>query len=197
MDKLINAYDFAANKHGKQIRKNNEGLTYVVHLTDVAKILWEAGVTDLDVICAGILHDTIEDTKTSKDELVSIFGQRIADIVEECSDNKKLSKIERKKTQIIHAEHISKEAKMVKLADKISNASGIVKDPPKNWSPVEMKGYVDWCYAVVNNLKGVNVVMEDTLAKLFDGYGLTGMDVNSKEFNDRLDVYYKHIDKSD
>lgn len=191
MDKLITAYRFASVKHEDQRRKNKKKSPYINHPIDVAKILLDAGVTDPDIICAGILHDTLEDTETSYDELLCTFGKEIADMVAECSDDKSLFKLERKKQQIEHAKHISTGAKLVKLADKYSNLSGLVTDPPAHWSLEEVVGYAVWGYAVFSNLKGVNAVMEERLTHdVFDHFGLTGVDVNSYEFLIKLNSYY-------
>lgn len=112
------------------------------------------------VLIAAILHDTIEDTETSEQELVREFGQEIASIVMEVTDDKSLPKAERKQLQIDHAASISRRAKLVKLADKISILRDIAHSPPAGWSIDRKQQYFDWARAVVNGLRGVHPSLE-------------------------------------
>src|SRR5207248_6449319 len=115
---LLKALAFAAHKHRDQRRKDAEASPYINHPIALADVLVnEGGVTDVDVLCAALLHDTVEDTATTQQELTDAFGSRIARIVAEVTDDKDLPKQERKRLQIEHAPHISREAKLVKLAD--------------------------------------------------------------------------------
>lgn len=119
---MITAFAFAADKHKNQRRKDAEASPYINHPIALANLLLnEAGVEDQRVLIAAILHDTIEDTDTTEQELVKHFGKDVADIVLEVTDDKALPKAERKRLQIEHAAHISRRAKLVKLADKICN----------------------------------------------------------------------------
>ena len=116
------ATGFAAWKHTGQFRKGEGKTPYIHHPVEVAAILSEAGaVEDNDLLQAALLHDTIEDTKTEREEIESHFGLRICSIVVEVTDDKSLKKQERKAAQIAHAPQLSKEAQSLKLADKISN----------------------------------------------------------------------------
>lgn len=96
MQRVIKAYNFAAQKHTNQRRKNVEASPYINHPIEVADLLAQAGVKDKKVIIAGILHDTVEDTDTTYQDLVEEFGEKIADFVMECTDDKSLPKVERK-----------------------------------------------------------------------------------------------------
>lgn len=100
--KLIKCIGFAADKHINQRRKNKSSDPYINHPIELMNILAECDITDLDILDAAILHDTIEDTDTTYDELVENFGLDIANIVIECTDDKSLDKITRKKYQITH-----------------------------------------------------------------------------------------------
>src|SRR6187431_2849353 len=115
MELVLQAAAFAAEKHRLLKRKDAEASPYINHPIQVAYILVQADVEDPIVLAAALLHDTIEDTKTTHDE--------IENIVAECSDDKKLDKLERKQAQVEHAAHVSERAKLVKLADKIANVS--------------------------------------------------------------------------
>ena len=150
MSIILKACKFAAIKHKDQRRKNANADPYINHPIDVANILLDIGVTNENVLAAAILHDTIEDTKTTYDELIAQFGLNIAMIVYECTDDKSLSKTSRKQKQIEHGSRMSNSAKLVKLADKLSNLSTIVHDPPKDWTAAEIDGSITWSFAVCN-----------------------------------------------
>src|SRR5581483_1438704 len=156
MDRLLNAIDFAAKKHKNQRRKDANATPYINHPIEVTDLLAQAAVTDVDILMAAVLHDTIEDTKTSFEELVNNFGLTVANIVMECTDDKSLPKETRKQLQISHAETMSTAAKLVKLADKYSNLSDLASNPPTSWRPEEIRGYAIWCFAVFLKLKGSN-----------------------------------------
>jgi guanosine-3',5'-bis(diphosphate) 3'-pyrophosphohydrolase len=125
------------------------------------------GVADLATLQAGVLHDTLEDTNTTYEELVNVFGQEVADIVKECSDDKSKPKEVRKREQIERAKHVSKKAKIVKLADKLHNLTSLTTDIPVGWSVERVQGYFLWSSAVIDNLQGVNSKLEDELYTLF------------------------------
>lgn len=134
MDVFMKALKFASVKHQNQRRKQAGDIPYINHPIEVTYVLVEAGVKDYSVLAAAVLHDTIEDTETTREELEKEFGSHITNIVVECSDNKALSKVERKKLQITKASKVSQEAKLVKMADKISNCGGLLVDYPVGWS---------------------------------------------------------------
>ena len=152
---VLRAACFAAEKHKNQRRKNKDKTPYINHPLEVSKLCAEAGYGNSpDVLCAALLHETSsEDTQTSYSELVSEFGDRIAEIVQECSDDKKLDKVSRKRLQIEHAKSISTQAKAVKMADKYSNLKDLADNPPAHWSKAEITGYAYWSYAVVRQLR--------------------------------------------
>jgi guanosine-3',5'-bis(diphosphate) 3'-pyrophosphohydrolase len=164
---LLEAANFAAQKHNGQKRKRKAGEPYINHPLEVANLLISVGgVKDIDIILAGLLHDTIEDTGTTRDELESRFGQAAADIVMEVTDDKSLPKAERKRLQIVHAPHLSPGAKLVKLADKISNIADILDRPPADWDDRRRLEYVQWGEDVVAGLRGVNPKLERHFDKL-------------------------------
>jgi GTP diphosphokinase / guanosine-3',5'-bis(diphosphate) 3'-diphosphatase len=159
--KVLRALAFAAHKHRNQRRKDVEASPYINHPISLANILTNEGsVTDVEVICAALLHDTIEDTDTTPEELEREFGQAIKSIVLEVTDDKALPKVERKRLQIEHAAHASTKAKLVKLADKISNLRDVANSPPANWPLERRQEYFDWARQVVNQVRGVNEKLE-------------------------------------
>jgi guanosine-3',5'-bis(diphosphate) 3'-pyrophosphohydrolase len=161
MNKILAAIAFAADKHRNQRRKDAAGSPYINHPIALANVLAnEAGIDDERVLIAAILHDTVEDTETTAQELVRHFGQEIADIVLEVTDDKSLLKAERKQQQIDHAPTISRRAKLVKLADKICNLRDIASSPPAGWSLRRKQDYFDWAKAVIDGLRGVHPSLE-------------------------------------
>lgn len=158
---LLSAATFAARKHSTQRRKDVEASPYINHPLALADMLANmGGVTDTEVLCAALLHDTIEDTETSAEELHAAFGPAIAGIVMEVTDDKSLPKQRRKDLQVEHAQHISKKAKLVKLADKICNVRDIAASPPSDWSVDRKREYFEWARRVVDGLRGGNAALE-------------------------------------
>ena len=158
---LIGALSFAADKHRNQRRKDKEASPYINHPIALARILSvEGGVDDGVVLCAAVLHDTIEDTETRYDELAGQFGREIAEVVLEVTDDKALPKAERKQLQIEHAPRLSRAAKLVKLADKIANVRDVADHPPSEWPMERRREYFDWAKRVVDGLRGTHPGLE-------------------------------------
>lgn len=152
---LMKTLVFAANKHKNQRRKDPEASPYINHPLSLADVLVnKGGITDIDIICGAILHDTVEDTETTPDELTEVFGKTVSDIVMEVTDDKSLSSPERKQAQINHAHHLSDKAKAVKLADKICNLRDVSQCPPPNWPLERRQQYFDWAKKVIDGLRG-------------------------------------------
>jgi guanosine-3',5'-bis(diphosphate) 3'-pyrophosphohydrolase len=166
---ILAALQFAAFKHRDQRRKDHAASPYINHPIALAKVLWhEGGVRDASVICAALLHDTIEDTETTADEIEQAFGLRIARVVLEVTDDKLLPKAERKRRQILHAPHLSRAAKLVKLADKICNLRDVADSPPPTWSLRRRRKYFDWAKQVVAGVRGVNRKLERAFDDAFE-----------------------------
>jgi len=162
---IIKAVNFAADKHRGQSRKDAANTPYINHPIALANLLLNyAGISDVNVIAAAILHDTVEDTDATVDDIEEQFGTAIRDIVIEVTDDKSMSSPDRKRLQIEHAATLCHEAKLVKLADKISNLQDIIASPPVKWSLERKREYFDWAKAVIDQLRGTN----EKLEKLFD-----------------------------
>ncbi|KVX23909.1 phosphohydrolase [Burkholderia ubonensis] len=169
MNKLVAAIAFAADKHRNQRRKDDEASPYINHPIALADVLAnEAGIEDERVIVAAVLHDTIEDTETTEQELLRLFGKDVAAIVMEVTDDKSLPKDERKRLQIEHAAHISRRAKLVKLADKIFNVRDVARHPPADWPLERRQAYFDWAKAVVDRMRGVHPGLEAIFDAAYD-----------------------------
>ncbi len=159
---LLQAFKFAADKHREQRRKDKDASPYVNHPIEVVEILWSVGqVRDVSVLVAAILHDTIEDTDATEGDISTLFGAEIAAIVQQVTDDKSLPKQVRKQLQIENAAHKSKDARLIKLADKITNVRAIGSFPPTSWSHDRKIEYLDWSERVVAGLRGANQALED------------------------------------
>jgi (p)ppGpp synthase/HD superfamily hydrolase len=158
---LLTALQFAARKHRTQKRKDAEASPYINHPIEVATILATHGVTDMATLVAAVLHDTIEDTRTTPEELEQQFGPEVRAIVLEVTDDKRLPRAERKRLQIEHARHRSPRAKLVKLADKIANVRDVTAMPPAGWDVARRREYLDWTEQVVEGCRGSHAALED------------------------------------
>ena len=165
---VLRAAQFAAHKHKDQRRKDAKATPYINHPIGLAEVLHtDGGVRDPVVIAAALLHDTIEDTETTYDELRGIFGEEIADTVVELTDTKFLGKEARKRLQIAKAGRASERARHVKLADKICNLRDILASPPARWSLLRQQKYFDWAREVVDQVRGVNPRLERMFDRLY------------------------------
>uniref|UniRef100_A0A1L8DLX6 Guanosine-3',5'-bis(diphosphate) 3'-pyrophosphohydrolase MESH1 n=1 Tax=Nyssomyia neivai TaxID=330878 RepID=A0A1L8DLX6_9DIPT len=160
--------NFAAVKHKDQRRKDTDQTPYINHPIGVAYILSEeAGITDLPVLMASILHDTVEDTETTFDEIEQHFGAHVRKLVEEVTDDKTLPKEVRKAKQIENAAKSSYEAKLVKLADKLYNLRDLQRCLPVGWTEKRRREYFAWAKAVIDNIRGTNAILEESLDGIF------------------------------
>lgn len=165
---FIHALAFAAEKHKNQRRKDS-GYPYINHPIQLVEVLSQEGqIHDVDVWCVALLHDTIEDTATTHTELVEHFGQTIADLVLELTDDKSLPKATRKQLQIQNAPHKSHKAKLVGLADKICNLRDLLLHPPKDWSQQRLREYAVWAQQVIVGMTGTHLGLECLCSNLIE-----------------------------
>jgi guanosine-3',5'-bis(diphosphate) 3'-pyrophosphohydrolase len=161
LDILLKALEFSAEMHKKMRRKGADRLPYINHPIEVASILANVGgVCNISILSAAILHDTIEDTETSPEEVERAFGRKICSLVKEVTDDKDLPKVKRKRLQVKHAPLLSPAAKLIKIADKISNIKEVTDNPPSRWSVKRRREYVEWAESVVAGCRGVNQGLE-------------------------------------
>lgn len=159
---ILKAAQFASYKHREQRRKDIDASPYINHPIAVALTIAEiGGVEDQEVLAAALLHDTLEDTDTTRSELIELFGKTVCEYVEEVTDDKSLPKQTRKLKQIDHAKSLSKGAVLIKLGDKISNVTDITNSPPTDWDLERRKEYLDWAESVVSNCPKTNQLLED------------------------------------
>ena len=162
---IAKALRFSTEKHKNQTRQDEDRTPYIVHPIAVKHILSEmGGVEDVEILAAALLHDTLEDTPTTREELIENFGQRVCSLVEEVSDDKTLPKQTRKDLQIEHAPQLSEGAVLIKLGDKISNVTDIAHTPPTNWNRSRCLEYLNWAEEVILNCPKVNTAIENHFA---------------------------------
>jgi guanosine-3',5'-bis(diphosphate) 3'-pyrophosphohydrolase len=158
---LLQAVRFSAHKHQRQRRKDEDASPYINHPIEVAELLANVGrISDLRMLIAAILHDTVEDTSTTFLELEKVFGRDVRVLVEEVTDDKNMPKDERKRLQIEHAQQLSERAKQIKIADKICNVRDVTHTPPSKWSLERRREYLQWAAKVVEGCRGSNANLE-------------------------------------
>jgi len=168
---LAPAYHFAASAHVHQRRKGETAEPYINHLTEVAELVARATRgADPEVIIAAVLHDTVEDTATSLSDVEAAFGPRVAGLVAEVTDDKSLPKQVRKVLQIEHAPHLSRGARIIKLADKTSNLRALRTSPPAGWEEERKSDYVVWARRVVDGGRSADAWLAGQFDAAADAY---------------------------
>jgi (p)ppGpp synthase/HD superfamily hydrolase len=158
--RLTKALAFAAEAHRNHRRKGASQEPYINHLIEVLDLVASVEDGDVDVLIAALLHDVLEDTRTRYDELVATFGVRIARIVQENSDDMTLPKPERQRARMASISKKSREARLVKFADIISNLRAIAISPPAGWSDDRRLGYLNSCRNLVDAGRGSTSAIE-------------------------------------
>ena len=176
--RLDRAVTFATERHSGQVRKGT-AIPYIVHPIEAMYILFRMGADENQLI-AGVLHDTIEDTETTKEEICELFGEDVAELVAAHSEDKSKNWEDRKIAAIDHFLKADKRLKMVVMADKLSNMRAIAADykavGDKLWerfnaSPEKQA----WYYGKLNSALAVLLEYEDTadaymeFNRLFEG----------------------------
>ncbi len=158
---LTRAADYAARQHVGHRRKGERGEPYINHLTEVAVLLADTtGGGDVVLLMGALLHDTIEDTEVTFDDLLEEFGAEVAELVAEVTDDKSLPKQERKRLQVETAASKSHRARMLKIADKTSNLRSLITSPPTGWTDERLSDYVEWAAEVVRSCRGLNAALD-------------------------------------
>lgn len=155
------AAELAARRHNGMARKGRGNEPYINHLAEVANLL--ARVTDgidPELVAAGWLHDAIEDTETTRDELAEKFSVRVGNLVVEVTDDMSLPKAERRQRQIVDAPHKSPDAKLIKIADKISNIRARIVPDPSESECEDLIDYTAWAEKVVAGCGGGNAALD-------------------------------------
>lgn len=167
---ILEAIGFSAESHNGQARKNAAKTPYIIHPISVTEhLITIGGVYDRDILVAALLHDTVEDTKTTFVDINRAFGTNVEAYVKEVTDDKSLPKAERKKLQIATAPKKSKGAAQIKLADKYDNLKCLTLTPPTDWDQKRIDEYFAWAEQVVSALPDANQDLKkatlDSIAK--------------------------------
>jgi Guanosine polyphosphate pyrophosphohydrolases/synthetases len=168
IQRILGAARFAAERHAQQKRKGENGEPYFNHLLEVAELV-AASSRDLDVelVMAAFLHDTVEDTGVTLLELEQRFGNAVAALVAEVTDDKSLPKEMRKQLQVQNAHKKTARAQTLKLADKISNLRSIISSPPVGWNLERKRQYFEWARQVVAGIADPNVYLKEEFDKTY------------------------------
>ena len=157
------AADLAARRHSGMARKGRGDEPYINHLAEVANLLSTAtDGADAELVAAGWLHDAIEDTETTREELAERFSERVASLVVECTDDMDLPKAERRRLQVANAPHKSPGAKLIKIADKVSNIGARIQSDPTDAEHDDLVDYTGWAEQVVAGCRGGNSWLDTT-----------------------------------
>lgn len=168
VQRILQAAAFAAEKHARQKRKGHAAEPYVNHLIEVAELIADSSPTlDVDLVIAGLLHDTIEDTGVTATELEQRFGSDVTALVLEATDDKSLPKEVRKALQVKNAPTRSPRAQTLKLADKISNLRSLLTSPPAEWSGERKREYFEWARQVVSGFTEPNAALKAEFDKTY------------------------------
>ena len=160
LPRLLEALDFAAQRHSAQRRKGPDAVPYVNHLIEAAALLATVGgVTDVEVLMAAVLHDVLEDTPTTREEVLALFGARVLQLVDSVTDDKRLSRAERRQAVLAHLPHAADETRVIKLADLCSNVMTL----PSDWAPERAREYLVWAHRAAELCAASN----PALAQLF------------------------------
>jgi guanosine-3',5'-bis(diphosphate) 3'-pyrophosphohydrolase len=160
------AAELAARRHNGMARKGRGNEPYINHLAEVANLLSTAtDGADAELVAAGWLHDSIEDTETTREELAQKFSERVASLVVECTDDMSLPKAERRRLQVVNASHKSPSARLIKIADKISNIGARILPDPNADERADLVDYTNWAEQVVAGCRGGNVFLDQTFDK--------------------------------
>ena len=163
--RLTKALVFAAEAHRNQRRKGAAQEPYLNHLIEVLDLVVKVtDGADMDILIAALLHDVVEDTSASYEDVAANFGERVAEIVRENSDDMSLPKAERRLARIAAMPLKSREARLVKIADVISNLRAIAVSPPAGWPAERKLGYLQGCRRLVDAGRGTDAAIE----RIFD-----------------------------
>jgi (p)ppGpp synthase/HD superfamily hydrolase len=163
------AAELAARRHNGMARKGRGNEPYINHLAEVANLLAAATEgADAELVAAGWLHDTVEDTETTREELAKKFSERVAALVIEVTDDMRLPKDQRRQKQIVDAPKKSPGAKLIKIADKISNIRARILPQPDQDERDDLIDYVAWAEQVVRGCRGGNAMLDRTFDETVD-----------------------------
>lgn len=180
--RMIKALYFAGKAHKNQFRKGSRDIPYIVHPVEVALILIENEMPE-DIIIAGLLHDTLEDTTVTKEDILMEFGKKVLDLVlgtsEELEGRDKRPWKDRKQHTINYLINAPLDIKYISCADKLSNIRSMLRDYDEigdnlwerfnETDPLEQRWYYEGLVDSLENLKECKMYIEFKMSveKLF------------------------------
>ena len=168
MKELIDAILYAASSHAGQLRKDCV-TPYINHPIEVMHLLvYTGGIEDHEILMAAVLHDVIEDTSVTAEDIAERFGKNVASVVLELTDDVTQPKEERKRLQLQNAGKLSRAARLIRISDKICNVYDMLYAPPGNWDLKRRKEYIEWANAVVKKISGTNEGLESHFEELIE-----------------------------
>jgi guanosine-3',5'-bis(diphosphate) 3'-pyrophosphohydrolase len=167
MKQLSRAIVFAAQAHAGQHRKDGK-TPYINHPLEVMNlVVLHVENASEEILIAAVLHDVVEDTTITSAEIKAMFGQHVAKLVDELTDDKLMTKEERKRMQLEEVHRLSPEGKLLRLCDKICNVYDILYAPPGDWELSRRMDYIRWAKAVVDKIRGTHKVLEVRFDELY------------------------------
>ncbi len=160
---LFEALMFAGDVHNGQRRKDAQGSPHLKHVVQVAGLLIRAGIRDEMLLNAAVLHDVLRDTDTEPEVLRSRFGEEISNVVEELSEDARLSRLDRRDYMPNRVKEFGDQAKLIKLSEKISNLLDLAEGAPIGWSRQRRRDYFEWADGVTRPLRGLNAELDSML----------------------------------
>lgn len=171
MEPLLRAIWFASHKHRYQRRKDPKETAYINHPLEVSKILWDEGdVRETHILQAAVLHDTVEDTDTTFEEIEDCFGEQVARIVRDVTHDERMSKDQRREARVLTASGLAYDSRLVLLADKISNLRDIHRTAPKNWNYERCLSYFHWVRRIVEEIRGTHSGLEASVDIVYHAF---------------------------
>lgn len=168
---VLRAAFFSGEKHKDQRRRDVSETPYINHPLEVAYILMEeGGITDAPTLAAALLHDTIEDTNTTREELLMVFGKEVSDLVVELTDLKTTAPEDKKMRELEHAHHLSSKAKQIKLADKTANIRDLVTMPPAHWDLQRKADYFEFAAEIAKAVSDASPELLDVFMRDFNHF---------------------------
>jgi len=156
---FMESLEFAAYRHRFDKTKNDE--PYINHIIDVCRLITVVGEeNDEEVLVAAALHDTVEKTGTKASDINFQFGEKVFQLVLEVTDHSTGNDTDKFNQQLQRVESLSKKARLIKLADKISNVKSLLSFPPAGWDLEKRSLYINWADRIIQALRGTNEKLE-------------------------------------
>lgn len=170
-ESILGAAIYAMEKHKSQVRSNPKKTPYIIHPIEVADLVVKVGkVYDKDVLITALLHDVMDDTAVTFEEIGSLYGSGVVGYLNEMAIKKDLSLKEQKKQQIMQAFHQTPNVAIIKMSDKLSNLKTLATTPPASWSRDKIDQYFQWAQAVVENLPESNSMLKTAVKATISDY---------------------------